>query len=75
MPSEAFISVVMFASVVFSVFEPQAETASAAPAMIEPVRTLEMIARIGSSLDIMDLERLAGPITQIGVDINRIPPG
>src|SRR5436305_1809712 len=52
MPSVAFMSVTMLASVVFSVFEPQAETASAAPAMTEPIRTLEMIARIGSSLDI-----------------------
>ncbi|WP_299647671.1 hypothetical protein [Sphingomonas bacterium] len=42
-----FMSVTIVLSVVVvSVFGPQADTASAAPAMSEPVRTLEMIARI-----------------------------
>ena len=51
MPSVAFMSVTVVLSVVVSVLGPHAETASAAPAIIEPVRTLEISARIGSSLD------------------------
>ena len=46
MPSVAFRSVTIVFSVVVSVFGPQAETISAAPAIIEPVSTLEMSARV-----------------------------
>jgi hypothetical protein len=46
MPSVALRSVTIVLSVVVSVFGPQAETISAAPAIIEPVSTLEMSARI-----------------------------
>jgi hypothetical protein len=46
MPSVALRSVTIVLSVVVSAFGPQAETISAAPAIIEPVSTLEMSARI-----------------------------
>ena len=68
MPSVAFMSVTMVFSVP-SVFEPHAETARAAAARTEPLRTLVMTARM-KLLPRLWIWRPVGHSSQINVDIN-----
>jgi hypothetical protein len=60
MPSVAFRSVTIVFSVAVSLLPPQAETISAAPAIMEPVKTFEMSARIGKLLEYEGFGQLLG---------------